>query len=83
MFPSGPDQRLWIAQQRRRELIYEADQNRLARAARRDHPGGHSPTRLLKATYAGLGRAFAAVRGLLPSNEPCNQPCPGQAGTQA
>ena len=83
MFSSGPDQRLWLAKQRRGELIHEAEQNRLARAARRDHPGGHSPTRRLKATYAGLGRAFAVVRGLLSSSEPCNEPCPGQAGTQA
>lgn len=83
MFSSGPDQRLWLAKQRRGELIHEAEQNRLARAARRDHPGGHSPARRLKAAYAGLGRAFAAVRGLLSSGEPCNEPCPGQAGTQA
>ena len=83
MFSSGPNQRLWLAKQRRGELIHEAEQNRLARAARRDHPGGHSPTRLLKAAYAGLGRAFAAVRGLLSSGAPCNAPCPGQAGTQA
>lgn len=83
MFSSGPDQRLWLVKQRRGELIHEAEQNRLARAARRDHPGGHSPTRLLKATYAGLGRAIAAVRGLLSSTEPCNEPCPGQAGTPA
>jgi hypothetical protein len=81
MFQEGPDQRLYVAIQRRGELIYEAEQNRLAGAARRDRPRRSLTASLTKAIRANLGRAFGGVRGLLSNNEvPCGEPCPGQAG---
>ena len=78
MFPNGPDERLWLANQRRRELIHEAEQNRLART----HADGPFERR---ATWSlgivrGLSRRLNGVRRVVSSREvPCTDPAPEHA----
>ena len=86
MFQQDPQQRLWLIDQRNTELVHAAEQERLARA-HSDGPARHPRPGLLASLRAGLGRAFADVRGALSSEAPCAEPAAaapcaeiGQAG---
>jgi hypothetical protein len=86
MFQQDPQQRLWLINQRNTELVHAAEQERLARA-HSDGPARHPRTGPLASLRAGLGRAFADVRGALSSEAPCAEPAAaapcaeiGQAG---
>jgi hypothetical protein len=79
MFPNGPDQRLWLANQRRRELIHEAEQNRLARTDADGHVERRA-TWSLGNIVRGLNRRLDGMRRVVSSREvPCTDPAPERA----
>ncbi len=79
MLPHGPDQRLWLANQRRRELIHEAEQNRLART-HADRPVERRAIWSLGNIVAGLSRRLDSMRRRVPGREvPCTDPAPERA----
>jgi hypothetical protein len=79
MFPNGPDQRLLMVKQRNRELIREAEQNRLA-GAHADGPAGHRSTWSVGSIVRGLSRRLDGVRRVVSSREvPCTDPAPERA----
>ena len=79
MYPNGADQRLWLANQRRRELIHEAEQNRLART-HADGPVERRATWSVGNIVSGLSRRLDGMRRLVSSHEvPCTDPAPERA----
>jgi hypothetical protein len=79
MFPNGPDQRLWLANQRRRELIHEAEQNRLA-GTQTDGPVERRATWSLGSIVRVLSRPLDGIRRAVSGRDiPCTDPAPERA----
>lgn len=79
MFPNGPDQRLLMVKQRNRELIREAEQNRLA-GTHADGPVERRATWSLGNIVRALSRRLDGVRRVVSSREvPCTDPAPERA----